>query len=122
MLPFLESAFHKRGSLGILCLQGHLTRATWEQAQSLLCIGRKKVSQLGLDCTYLQALDSKGLYFLSILFASFTKQEIPITLWGLQPELYDILDLVDLDSPITLADSEEQFLQNSSQHPTSLFH
>lgn len=118
MLPYLDTGFRRIGRVGILALRGYLTRSTWEEAQFLFKhANERKIEGLGLDCSELRDIDSKGLLWLYRMGTLLHERGYSLYAYGLSEPLQMMMELVDLDGAVSLLPTENDFLALAGGEP-----
>ena len=110
MKVFLRITIREKKCGTIICLKGHLTAATSRKSELLLNeLITDESRSFALDLTHLTNMDGKGLNVISDFLNLLSKKDISLYAFGMNDEIYDILNLVDIGKGIKLLKNEKAF-------------
>ena len=110
MESFLKAEIREKTYGTIIVLSGKLCRTTYQKLDFLFKeLVIEKNMNFALDLSGIDYLDSKGLNVLTKLSASLNRKGIPLYAFGMNNDVYDILDFVDSAVVIKLLKSERAF-------------
>ena len=110
MNQFLHAEIKEKKYGTIIALSGILSRATHKKLSFIFKeVVTDDLQHFALDLSKLEYMDAKGLEVIAGFLDVLKKKKIIMYAFGMNIEIYDILDMVDSARGITLVKSEKEF-------------
>jgi anti-anti-sigma factor len=106
----LHAEVRERNYGTIIIIKGHFSRTTYKKASFLFKeVLTENISNFALDLSKLEYIDAQGLSVISQFSDKLKKKGITLYAYGMNNEIYDILEVVDLAGGIKLVKSQKDF-------------